>query len=257
VFARLAAAGTLVVAEAGSVIVREGDRGESLFLIKSGEVSVRKRSLDRERFELARVGAGGVFGEVAVMTDRRRHATVEARTRVELLEVGRREVAKVAQLQPEVAQILQNLVRERVASMLLSISPLFLAMPSDRRVAELAQFAAQRLPAGAMLTDVGDTLNQLVVVVLGTLELTARLPDGSRPRVMSLHEGDVFGEERLCGQPLSSLRATAVGPVELVAMPIDAAKGLFERSAEAAQYLRLEHARRVALLSGVMRSARR
>ena len=64
--------------EDGDVIIRQGDRGRELFIIESGSVSVRasppptKGGADRE---LAKLGRGDHFGEVALMFDEPRGTT--------------------------------------------------------------------------------------------------------------------------------------------------------------------------------------
>lgn len=79
--------------EPGQDIVREGDVGQSLFIIRSGEVEVFKKMANGEPPALlATLRAGDHFGEVAVFRRMRRTATVRAKTRVELLHV-RREAA--------------------------------------------------------------------------------------------------------------------------------------------------------------------
>jgi len=81
-----------VMYEPGQDIVREGDIGQSLFIIRSGEVEVLKHGENGTPQLLATLGPGEHFGEVAVFRRIRRTATVRSKTRVELLHV-RREVA--------------------------------------------------------------------------------------------------------------------------------------------------------------------
>lgn len=58
---------------AGEVIVSEGDEGVGFFLITSGEVAVTK-----EGKELSTLGANEFFGEMALLDNYRRSATVTA-----------------------------------------------------------------------------------------------------------------------------------------------------------------------------------
>ena len=58
---------------AGDVIVKEGDEGVGVFLITSGNVAVTK-----DGHELNRLGAGDLFGEMALLDSHRRSATVQA-----------------------------------------------------------------------------------------------------------------------------------------------------------------------------------
>jgi CRP-like cAMP-binding protein len=66
---------------AGSVVVREGDaQGMGFFIIAEGEAIVSSGGR-----ELARLGPGSYFGEIALISDRVRTSTVTAATDVRLL----------------------------------------------------------------------------------------------------------------------------------------------------------------------------
>ncbi len=62
---------------AGEELFREGDAGDGLYLVLSGEIDVVKRAAGGER-SLARLGAGGVLGEMSLLTDDVRSATGRA-----------------------------------------------------------------------------------------------------------------------------------------------------------------------------------
>jgi NADH dehydrogenase len=85
---------TRVVFDEGQDIVREGDVGNSLFLIEDGEVEVLKDGVSGEPEWVATLGPGQQFGEVAVFQRCRRTATVRARSRVKLVQI-RREAASM------------------------------------------------------------------------------------------------------------------------------------------------------------------
>jgi putative ABC transport system ATP-binding protein len=68
----------------GEVIIREGDIGEELFLISDGEVEV-----ERSGHEVARLGPGDFFGELALMSGNPRNATVIASRPVDTYILGK------------------------------------------------------------------------------------------------------------------------------------------------------------------------
>jgi len=67
-----------VVARPGEIILREGETGNRMFLIRSGQVRVRKGESDP--VEIAIVNAGDFFGEMCILETLPRAATVEALT---------------------------------------------------------------------------------------------------------------------------------------------------------------------------------
>jgi putative ABC transport system ATP-binding protein len=68
----------------GETIIREGEVGEELFLISEGEVEV-----DREGREVARLGPGDFFGELALMSGNPRNANVIATRPVDTYVLGK------------------------------------------------------------------------------------------------------------------------------------------------------------------------
>lgn len=84
--ADLAAQLVAVRFDPGTVILRQGDRGDDAYLIRSGEVDIIHARDDGERV-VGRVGPGGFLGEVSVLTGTPRSATARAITRVHAFRV--------------------------------------------------------------------------------------------------------------------------------------------------------------------------
>lgn len=79
--------GSLVLPQ-GNEIVRQGEPGDSCYLVRSGRVEVVQRDADSER-RLATLGPGALFGEAALLTEGPRNATVRSLEPVELLVLRR------------------------------------------------------------------------------------------------------------------------------------------------------------------------
>ncbi|MFN2545543.1 MAG: cyclic nucleotide-binding domain-containing protein [Actinomycetota bacterium] len=86
-------------AEPGEVIVREGKPGEEFYVISDGTVKVTLRDE-----ELAKLGPGDFFGEMALVDQGPRAATVTAETPVTLLVLGSREFSELMDGVPAVGK---------------------------------------------------------------------------------------------------------------------------------------------------------
>jgi CRP-like cAMP-binding protein len=81
----IAAASPTTVYGSGETIVRQGEDGQSMFVVMSGSVSV---VLEPSRDEVARIQKGGYFGEMSLLTGEPRSATVRAVGDVVVVEIG-------------------------------------------------------------------------------------------------------------------------------------------------------------------------
>ena len=72
--------------KAGSVIFREGEAADRLFVIKSGEVRIQIGNRT-----ITELSAGDIFGEMALIDNEPRSATAVAMTDVELVPVSEKQ----------------------------------------------------------------------------------------------------------------------------------------------------------------------
>jgi CRP-like cAMP-binding protein len=69
---------TVVIPEIGEVIFREGDEGNAMYVVLSGEVEVTKASRNGVDARVAMLGPGDWFGEMSIVDIQPRSATVRA-----------------------------------------------------------------------------------------------------------------------------------------------------------------------------------
>jgi cytochrome P450/CRP-like cAMP-binding protein len=74
---------------AGAIIVKQGDAADRFYVIVGGEAEVVSEYAEREDIVLARLGPGEYFGEIGLLQNRARTATVRAATALELLALER------------------------------------------------------------------------------------------------------------------------------------------------------------------------
>ncbi len=104
---------TLKHYEEGSLIVSEGDPGDSMFVIVNGEVSVNTTNAKGKKITLANLGDGEFFGEISLLTGRPRTATIITNTDSDLLELTREDYQKIVADHPHVADVLKELHHQR------------------------------------------------------------------------------------------------------------------------------------------------
>jgi CRP-like cAMP-binding protein len=104
---------TLSRYQAGEVIVRENDFGETAYIIGEGRVEVSKE-LDGRNVHLAYLGAGETFGEMSMIDEKPRSATVTAVTHTEVSEIRRDDFFNSFQTDPKVALTLLKVLFERL-----------------------------------------------------------------------------------------------------------------------------------------------
>jgi CRP/FNR family transcriptional regulator, cyclic AMP receptor protein len=94
--------------DAGATILREGQGGIAFFVVTSGKVSVTRSGSDGQQREIRTIGPGGVFGEMALFSDRPRAATVTAVEPTDCLALHRLEFLDELRRHPEVALRMLN-----------------------------------------------------------------------------------------------------------------------------------------------------
>lgn len=109
---QLASSLIAVSATAGTEIVRKGEHGDRFYIVASGEVEVV--SLGEQ---VATLGPGEHFGEIALLRDVPRTATVRAKTDVELYALERDEFLSAVTGHPESAEAADAVVASRLAGL--------------------------------------------------------------------------------------------------------------------------------------------
>jgi LmbE family N-acetylglucosaminyl deacetylase len=98
----------------GDVLCREGDRGTELYMVLDGEVDVLKGEQGGRVIHVA--GQGEVVGELAVLTDLPRSATLRARTGVKVLVMRGSHFRDFLREHPDLSQRITSMLARRLAS---------------------------------------------------------------------------------------------------------------------------------------------
>jgi peroxiredoxin (alkyl hydroperoxide reductase subunit C) len=104
-----------LVFAAGDTIVAEGDPADRFYVIARGEVAISKRSPEGDEVKLAKLGRGQFFGEVGILAETRRTATVRAVGEVELIALSWQEFQATIERSDRAERDFSEIARERIA----------------------------------------------------------------------------------------------------------------------------------------------
>lgn len=98
---------------AGEMLVRIGEPGESMFIVRSGRAEVLGQTADGQVRHLAEIGAGVITGEMALMTGEPRNASVRAITDLEVIEMDREGFTRLFKEHPDAAASIGDIIAAR------------------------------------------------------------------------------------------------------------------------------------------------
>lgn len=98
----------------GTLIVREGDDGNCAYLIQSGSVRVYTEDERGKQVELAKLGLGQIFGELALIFDEPRSASVESLEDSNLIVLTRQTLNHKLERSDPTVQAIVTMLTERI-----------------------------------------------------------------------------------------------------------------------------------------------
>jgi CRP/FNR family transcriptional regulator, cyclic AMP receptor protein len=138
--------------EAGTVLFREGDTGDVMYVVQSGEVEIRRIVGDVERV-LAVLPPGEFFGEMALVNDRPRSATAVVKRAARLLVIEPRTFEAMIRGRTEIAIRLIKTLAGRLERANQQIELLLLPSANHRVVQCLRRLAEEQLAAAGTATE--------------------------------------------------------------------------------------------------------
>jgi cAMP-dependent protein kinase regulator len=199
----------------GQAVVEEGSAGASMFALVEGKADVLRTLEGGERKSAGTVLPGDFFGELALVSEGPRLATVVATERAVLLELTRARMEAVAARHPTVAVAVEAFYRRRMVENLLRSNPLLSKLTPEQKAAVSRDFQLRTVSAGEALLTQGQAGDAFYVVLRGRYTPWLEQMHGRRVALAELREGDVFGEiSLLLDKPVSAtVRAEVAGVV--------------------------------------------
>lgn len=201
----------------GEVLITEGEIGDSVHVIVAGEAVVQRRR-ELEQVKLGQVGEGDVFGEMALVTDSPRIASIIADGPVEVIQLRRSVLEGLGRGAQSLLDALARQVCDRMIGNLMRLSPLFAGLDAERRGALITRFQSRLAQPGEAIITEGEHGPGLFIVMDGLVQVSVHR--GEEAKALSyLREGDVFGEISLVRRTPATATCTALRRTMLMWLP--------------------------------------
>jgi CRP-like cAMP-binding protein len=178
-------------------LIEQGEAGDEVFIAARGEFEVTRLPPDGPPVQLARLSAGALVGEMALIARAPRVARVVALKPGILLAARRADLAREDALGPEVGRALGQHARRRMVHNLVRLSPMLLAVPEGEREALIERFETRLFAPGDQLTREGDEPAGLHLIASGSVSVSRIEGPGEKLVLAHLGVGDSVGEVAL------------------------------------------------------------
>uniref|UniRef100_A0A3Q3A6Y3 cGMP-dependent protein kinase n=1 Tax=Kryptolebias marmoratus TaxID=37003 RepID=A0A3Q3A6Y3_KRYMA len=198
----------------GCCVIREGDVGSTVYVLEEGMVEVTKQGK-----KVCIMGPGKVFGELAILYNCTRTASVTALTDIKLWAIDRHGF--------QIIMMRTGLMKHSQYTDFLRSIPSFQSLPEDV-VSKLADVLEETLYRnGEYIIRQGATGDTFFIISEGQVKVSQQLSTNEEEvTVKTLCKGDWFGEQALIGEDIRTASVTAVGDVTCLVIDRESFKQL-------------------------------
>ncbi|MBN1652485.1 MAG: cyclic nucleotide-binding domain-containing protein [Deltaproteobacteria bacterium] len=195
----------------GQYVVKQGEEGKEAYVVVRGVLNVVRENGSNVKL-LAALGPGAIFGEMALVSQAPRAASVVAVEPVQLLVISREHLEQLAGREPVVARELSSFCHGRMVSNLMRHSAIFAAIHPKKRQEMITRFEARAFDKGGLLVREGQEAEGLFLIASGGVQVTTFDKEGDLVVLAELGPGDVVGEISLLLRRPATADVVAIHP---------------------------------------------
>jgi CRP-like cAMP-binding protein/Fe-S-cluster-containing hydrogenase component 2/thioredoxin reductase len=194
----------------GEVILRQNDYSDTFLVVTAGEIDIVVASQAGEERRVATLRAGNFFGEMSLISGRRRNATAIARGLARLIEIPRKAMLKLMATDAAVRAMVDR------AFLIRAFQGYLFPELSESVLWSLVRAARiERLERGKTLFSEGDPGDALYLIRNGQVKIS-KLSAGRELVLSYLVAGNFFGETALLPDAPRTATVTAIFPTDLI-----------------------------------------
>ncbi|XP_028158317.1 cGMP-dependent protein kinase, isozyme 2 forms cD4/T1/T3A/T3B-like isoform X4 [Ostrinia furnacalis] len=193
----------------GSLIIKEGDVGSIVYVMEEGRVEV-----SRENKYLSTMAPGKVFGELAILYNCKRTATIKAATDCRLWAIERQCFQTI--------MMRTGLIRQAEYTDFLKSVPIFKDLPEDTLIKISDVLEETHYQNGDYIIRQGARGDTFFIISKGQVKVTQKQPNSNDEKfIRTLTKGDFFGEKALQGDDLRTANIICDSPEGCTCLVID------------------------------------
>ena len=205
----------------GSLIVREGEPADGLYVLVSGRARVLKNAsrdgTSNGEISLGLLKPGDTFGEIGLLEDSHRTVTVRASGDVQVQRLDRDVFYELLHNRPELRQYFELQVMHRRVSNFFKEFTAFAKLPAAALQDMLADLEKVTVAAGDVVIRQGDPPGPMYIIEEGHLRVFVE-EDDRRRYISYLRKGDFFGEMSVFSGEARNASVEAVSDCSLLAL---------------------------------------
>ena len=187
-----------------ATVVKQGARGSSCFLVLDGTQVASRTTPEGERV-LGKLGPGTIFGEMALVSQRPRNASITSVGTTVVLELTK---ATLLAHSKSMREALYSFTRRRLLENITLTSPLLRTLDRPTRQSVVGLFGSFSVATGQAIVQEGEHGHGLYVILRGSMKVM-KSSLGRQVELATLREGDLFGEISLLRDQLTT--ASVIG----------------------------------------------
>ncbi|XP_018577921.1 cGMP-dependent protein kinase, isozyme 2 forms cD4/T1/T3A/T3B [Anoplophora glabripennis] len=192
-----------------SIIIREGDVGSTVYVLEEGCVEV-----SRENKFLSTLTPGKVLGELAILYNCQRTATIKAATDCKLWAIERQCFQTI--------MMRTGLIRQAEYTDFLKSVPIFKNLPEDTLIKISDVLEETYYAHGDYIIRQGARGDTFFIISKGRVKVTMKMPNSNEEKyIRTLTKGDFFGEKALQGDDLRTANIIVDDPEGVSTLVID------------------------------------
>ena len=193
----------------GQHLMVQGEKGDCLYLLESGNVAVTRRNdpsdMDEPPMMLAKLPKDTCFGEIALLTEEPRSATITAIGSCKAVSMKKHHFDEIL----AVSNAKQKKIMAQMCNAVINSVPLFKDLKNKEKSGVIDLMTPVSYPTGSYICRQGGLGNSFFIIMDGNVRCTVVNPDdGEEREVVRLGPGSFFGEQALLDP--SSIRSANI-----------------------------------------------